>query len=276
MLIPRLIPLLNLDLRDPQRHLIRARLCFEPRQRRVELRLPSWTPGSYLIRDYVRTLEGLQVWQGSRLLETQRLAPATWLLRLEEEGPLEVRYALHAMELSVRTCHLNSDHGVLALAGVALEIDGERVSSTRIRQMLEAGDFAQAENLLGKPYSISGRIAYGQQLGRKLGVPTANVHLRRYRSPLHGVFTVTVKFVDGSVHQGVANVGVRPTVTGDKKPLLEVHLFNFSRKVYGVMIDVIFHTKLRDEKKFNSLDELQTQLQMDIAQAQHFFSHFPV
>ncbi|HEY0891573.1 MAG TPA: riboflavin kinase, partial [Cellvibrio sp.] len=132
-------------------------------------------------------------------------------------------------------------------------------------------DFAHAETLLGKPYSISGRIAYGQQLGRKLGVPTANVHLRRYRSPLHGVFTVTVKFVDGNVHQGVANVGVRPTVTGDRKPLLEVHLFDFSRKVYGAMIDVIFHTKLRDEKKFNSLDELQTQLQTDIAQGQDFF-----
>jgi riboflavin kinase/FMN adenylyltransferase len=80
-----------------------------------------------------------------------------------------------------------------------------------------------------------------------------------------------VKFADGSVHQGVANVGVRPTVTGDKKPLLEVHLFNFSRKVYGAMIDVIFHAKLRDEKKFNSLDELQAQLQMDIAQGQDFF-----
>lgn len=152
-----------------------------------------------------------------------------------------------------------------------LEINSERVSSTRIRQLLELGDFAHVETLLGKPYSISGRIAYGQQLGRKLGVPTANVHLRRYRSPLHGVFAVSVKFLDGSAHQGVANVGVRPTVTGDKKPLLEVHLFDFSRKVYGAMIDVIFHTKLRDEKKFNSLDELQAQLQMDIAQGQDFF-----
>lgn len=154
---------------------------------------------------------------------------------------------------------------------VTLEVAGERVSSTRIRQLLEQGDFAGAEQLLGKPYSINGRIAYGQQLGRKLGVPTANVHLRRYRSPLHGVFTVTVKFAEGNVHKGVANVGVRPTVTGDKKPLLEVHLFDFSRMAYGAMIDVTFHTKLRDEKKFNSLDELQTQLQTDIAQARQFF-----
>jgi riboflavin kinase/FMN adenylyltransferase len=171
---------------------------------------------------------------------------------------------------------IGSERGFGVTDTCTLEINGERVSSTRIRQLLEVGDFAHAEILLGKPYSISGRIAYGQQLGRKLGVPTANVHLRRYRSPLHGVFTVTAKFVDGSAHQGVANVGVRPTVTGDKRPLLEVHLFNFSRKVYGAMIDVIFHTKLRDEKKFNSLDELQAQLQLDITQAQDFFHRHAV
>ncbi len=153
-----------------------------------------------------------------------------------------------------------------------LEVDGVRVSSTRIRQLLEQGDFAGVEKLLGRPYSISGRIVYGQQLGRKLGVPTANVHLRRYKSPLHGVFTVTVTFADGSVHNGVANVGVRPTVNGVKKPLLEVHIFDFSRTVYGAMIDVAFHTKLRDEQKFNSLDELQAQLQTDIAQARQFFA----
>jgi predicted metalloprotease with PDZ domain len=119
-------PLLSLDLREPQQHLIRAELQFTPRHRRLELRLPSWTPGSYLIRDYVRTLEGLQVWQGSRLLPSQRLAPATWLLRLEDDTPLRVRYTIQATELTVRTCHLNSDHGCLALAGVALEIEGER------------------------------------------------------------------------------------------------------------------------------------------------------
>jgi riboflavin kinase/FMN adenylyltransferase len=153
-----------------------------------------------------------------------------------------------------------------------LQVDGERVSSTRIRQLLEQGEFAHAEKLLGRPYEINGRIAYGQQLGRKLGVPTANVHLRRYRSPLHGVFAVTATFSDGCVHQGVANVGVRPTVSGDKKPLLEVHLFEFSRMVYGAMIDVVFHRKLRDEKKFSSLDELQLQLQTDIAQGKEFFA----
>lgn len=153
-----------------------------------------------------------------------------------------------------------------------LEIDGARVSSTRIRQLLEVGDFSQAAQLLGKPYSIHGRVVYGKQLGRQLGVPTANIDLRRYRSPLHGVFAVTAHFADGSVCQGVSNVGVRPTVDGDKKPILEVHLFEFSRTIYGAVIDVIFQHKLRDEQKFNSIDELKAQLHIDIAAAKDFFS----
>jgi riboflavin kinase/FMN adenylyltransferase len=157
---------------------------------------------------------------------------------------------------------------------VTLNIEGERVSSTRVRQCLEAGDFAAAEKLLGKLYSISGRVVYGQQLGRQLGVPTANVHLRRYKSPLQGVFAVTAQ-VEGKMIQGVANIGVRPTVNGDKKLLLEVHLFDFSQKIYGKMIEVIFHKKLRSEKKFASLDELQTQLKKDIDEAKAFFNLYP-
>ena len=153
-----------------------------------------------------------------------------------------------------------------------LEIDGTRVSSTRIRNLLEAGNFAEAEKLLGKPYGIYGRVVYGKQLGRQLGVPTANLDLRRYRSPLHGVFAVTAVFKDGAQVKGVANVGVRPTVNGLKKPLLEVHLFNFSRDIYGAVIDVVFHHKLRDEQKFASLDELKAQLQTDISQAKAFFN----
>lgn len=152
-----------------------------------------------------------------------------------------------------------------------LLLHGERASSTRIRHLLELGEFAQAEELLGRPYSITGRVGYGQQLGRKLGVPTANIHLRRYRSPLHGVFTVTA-ILDSKTYQGVANVGVRPTVGGDKKPILEVHLFNFSTGIYGTSITVFFLRKLRNEQKFASLDELKLQLQIDIAQAKTFFT----
>jgi riboflavin kinase / FMN adenylyltransferase len=178
-------------------------------------------------------------------------------------------------------CDRKGDYALLQAKGAelgfevtdshTLEIDGKRVSSTRIRHLLEAGNFPEAEKLLGKPYGIYGRVVYGKQLGRQLGVPTANVDLRRYRSPLHGVFAVTAIFTDGTHVQGVANIGVRPTVNGLKKPLLEVHLFNFARDIYGVVIDVVFHHKLRDEKKFASLDELKAQLQTDIKDAKAFF-----
>jgi riboflavin kinase/FMN adenylyltransferase len=151
-----------------------------------------------------------------------------------------------------------------------LLLHGERVSSTRIRGLLEQGEFALAEELLGRPYSITGRVTYGQQLGRKLGVPTANIHLRRYRSPLQGVFAVSAQLGERSF-QGVANVGVKPTVNGTGKPVLEVHLFDFSEVIYGSSVAVTFHRKLRDEQKFASLEALQAQLQVDIQQAKRLF-----
>jgi riboflavin kinase/FMN adenylyltransferase len=179
-------------------------------------------------------------------------------------------------------CDRKGDFSLLQDAGKAqgfsvsdtctLLLHGERVSSTRIRSLLEQGEFVLAEELLGRAYSITGRVGYGQQLGRKLGVPTANIHLWRYRSPLHGVFAVTALLADGQGYQGVANVGVRPTVSGDKKPILEVHLFDFSAGIYGTLVEVIFHTKLRNEQKFASLDALKAQLPIDIAQAKQFFT----
>lgn len=152
------------------------------------------------------------------------------------------------------------------------EIEGERVSSTRVRSALAEGDFEKAEALLGKPFCMSGKIVYGQQLGRKLGVPTANVRLRRYRSPLQGVFAVRVTFENGETFQGVANIGTRPSVDGALKPLLEVHLFDFAANVYGKHIQVQFCLKLRNEQKFASLDLLQAQLQQDIVAAKHYFA----
>lgn len=169
-----------------------------------------------------------------------------------------------------------AEYGFAVSDTQTLSIAGERVSSTRIRELLELGDFKQAAKLLGKPYCIHGRVVYGKQLGRQLGVPTANVDLRRYRSPLHGVFAVIAHFKNGNSYQGVANVGVRPTVSGDKKPLLEVHLFDFSSNIYGAVIDVEFQHKLRDEKKFNSLDELKAQLQLDIQQGKTFFTNLSI
>lgn len=166
---------------------------------------------------------------------------------------------------------IGGERGFTVSDTCTLIVDGERVSSTRIRQALEAADFDLAARLLGRPYSISGRVVYGRQLGQQLGVPTANVKLRRYRSPLAGVFAITAQLPDGRHQPGVANVGVRPTVAGSVKPILEVHLLDFSASLYGDLIQVVFHHKLRDEHKFASLDDLRQQLQVDIQQARDYF-----
>ena len=113
-----------------------------------------------------------------------------------------------------------------------LEVDGQRVSSTLVRQILEQGNFERASQLLGKPFTITGRVVYGQQLGRELGFPTANVQLNRYSAPLSGVYAVLVN-IDGAVYQGAANVGLRPTVGDLLKPILEVHLLDFEADLYG-------------------------------------------
>lgn len=158
----------------------------------------------------------------------------------------------------------------------SLLIDEERVSSTRIRQLLENNCFDEAAKLLGKPYTVSGRVVKGNQIGRKLNAPTANVHLHRYRSPLAGVYAVETTLPTGEKVEGVANVGVRPTISGDglqtfSKPILEVHLFDRDDNLYGQHIIVEFKHKMRDEKRFDSLDELTAQIKIDIALAREFF-----
>src|SRR5690606_31951968 len=147
---------------------------------------------------------------------------------------------------------------------------GERISSTRIRQLLEQAQFAEVEQLLGRPYCIGGRVGQGKQLGRTLGIPTANVQLRRYRSPLSGAYVVTAD-VDGRALPAVANVGVRPTVHAGEQPLLEVHILDYDGDLYGQRLQVCFLEKLRDERRFASLEALQAQLQLDIQQARDFF-----
>ena len=151
-----------------------------------------------------------------------------------------------------------------------LEYQGERVSSSRVRKALSDGDFDLAESLLGRPYFIMGRVVYGRQLGRQLGVPTANIRLQRYRSALEGVYSVSVDGLEESAMPGIANIGIRPTV-GGKEPLLEVHLFDYSRDIYGSLISVTFHKKIRDERQFSSIDELKNQIEKDIAHSRGWF-----
>ena len=151
-----------------------------------------------------------------------------------------------------------------------LTFEHGRVSSSRIREALAEGDFDIAEKLLGRQYFIMGRVVYGRQLGRMLGVPTANIRLQRYRAALEGVFAVTVTGL-GEERPGVANIGVRPTVDG-KEPLLEVHIFDFDEDIYGALLTVTVHRKIRDEVKFESLDALKEQIGRDIVATRRWFA----
>jgi riboflavin kinase/FMN adenylyltransferase len=152
----------------------------------------------------------------------------------------------------------------LAEAGIQ-----QRVSSTRVRNALAAGQLQAAKNLLGRAYSISGKVVRGVQLGRKLGFPTANVHMRHERPALTGVYAVKL---DGL--EGVANLGVRPTISGVPKLLLEVHLFDFNGDLYGRHVHVEFFQKIRDEMKFDGLPALSAQIAKDAQVARQFFKDF--
>ena len=155
-----------------------------------------------------------------------------------------------------------------------IEIDGERVSSTLIRQLLEQADFKLVSKLLGRHFAVKGRVFYGQQLGRELGFPTANMQLNRYRAPLSGVYAVLVEVEGFSTRfQGAANVGVRPTVGDLVKPILEVHLIDFDEQIYGRRIKVEFLHKIRNEKEFTSLDDLTVYIRQDINNIRDWFAN---
>lgn len=162
-------------------------------------------------------------------------------------------------------------HGFQVVNMHTFAIEQNRVSSTRIRQALEAGNLMLAQTLLGHPYRMSGRVSHGDKRGRTLGFPTANIHLHRAKVPLTGVYAVQLFGIDGEPYNGVANVGVRPTIKGDDKALLEVHLFNFTGDLYGHYVQVYFLKKLRNEQRFDGLEALQEQIKIDSVNAKQFF-----
>ncbi|HAD30055.1 MAG TPA: bifunctional riboflavin kinase/FAD synthetase [Methylophaga sp.] len=166
---------------------------------------------------------------------------------------------------------VGKQHGFQVVNMHTFAIDDMRVSSTRIREALQDGDLAVAEKLLGRPYRMSGRVAHGDKRGRKMGYPTANIHLHRAKVPLNGVYAVQLYGIDEEPVNGVANIGVRPTISGSDKALLEVHLFDFKRDIYGEHVQVYFLKKLREEQKFASLEQLIEQIHIDSAQAKNFF-----
>jgi len=147
-----------------------------------------------------------------------------------------------------------------------------RVSSTLIRDALGCGDLSKAKQMLGRDYSVCGRVAHGNKRGRTIGFPTANIQMFRRNTPITGVYAVTMTGIADKEIQGVANVGTRPTVDGGKKVILETHLFDFNTEIYGQYVEVFFKYKIRDEVRFQSLNELKTQINKDIIVAKQIFS----
>ena len=163
---------------------------------------------------------------------------------------------------------MGAELGFVAGTIAPVELDGAPVSSTRIRAALQGGDFATAARLLGKPYSIAGRVVHGKQLGRTLGYPTANLRFANKTPALRGIYATRVHGVGTQPWPSVSSFGTRPTVDG-KEPLLEAHLFDFDGDLYGRLIEIEFVARLRDEEKFPDLPTLVAQMDRDAAQARH-------
>ena len=161
-------------------------------------------------------------------------------------------------------------HGFQVVSMHTFNVDGERVSSTRVRAALANGELETAEKLLGRPYRMCGRVAHGDKIGRTIGIPTANIFLHRKRSPLHGIFVVEVFGLDGEPVMGAASIGTRPTV-GGTKTLLEIHLLDFDNHIYGKYLQINFLHKIRDEEKYDTMDALKDRIHLDIQQTREWF-----
>lgn len=168
---------------------------------------------------------------------------------------------------------LAGEFGYAVAPTPTLEVDRERVSSTRIRAALAESDFEAASGLLGRPFEMAGRVQHGQKLGRQLDAPTANIALHRIRSPLQGVYAVSVSGGGLQKAPGVANVGVKPTIGESLEATLEVHVLEGSPDLYGERLTVQFWHKLRDEQKFPSLDALKAGIAADKANARAWLAN---
>ncbi|MDD2989856.1 MAG: bifunctional riboflavin kinase/FAD synthetase [Zoogloea sp.] len=154
--------------------------------------------------------------------------------------------------------------------------EGERVSSSAIREALADGDMPHAARLLGRPYSISGRVMHGDKIGRTIGFPTANIQLKHRSPPLMGIYTVSVEGLADRPWPGVASVGVRPTINDAGRPTLEVHLFDWNTECYGAHLKVNFLAKQRDEERYDTLEALTAQIARDAEQARAHFAQNPL
>jgi riboflavin kinase / FMN adenylyltransferase len=171
--------------------------------------------------------------------------------------------------------NLGQQAGFNVIGVQAVSVNGEVVSSTAIRKAVEEGNLVKATQMLGREYTILGTVVRGEQLGRKLGFPTANLSAHSEQFPPNGVY-VTEARMGGAVHRGVANLGFRPTVAGEKSErLLELHLFDFDREIYGEEMEVRFLRYLRPEQKFADVEALKAQIARDVEQARESFAILP-
>ncbi|MCB6183565.1 bifunctional riboflavin kinase/FAD synthetase [Leeia sp. TBRC 13508] len=169
-----------------------------------------------------------------------------------------------------------AENGLFELSSMTTFLQEEsRVSSTRIRDSLESGRLEDATSMLLRPYRVSGKVVHGNKLGRTIGFPTANIHIKHNRPPLSGIFAVSVDGIDDKPIPGAASFGVRPTVMSNGLPTLEVFLLDFSGNLYGKHVGVRFHHKLRNEEKYPDLDSLVTQINKDVAQVKQYFVQHP-
>ncbi len=257
-------------------------LTFEPHPR--EIFAPQSAPGRLTsLREKLEILRGLGVAHVHVCRFTRdfaALSAENFVRRILVEG-LKARYVLVGDDFRFGA-RRTGDFSLLARMGGefsfqteslhTVEAVGQRASSTVVREALISGDMAMAAQLLGRPYSISGRVVGGDQLGRKIGYPTANIQLKHNKPPLNGIFAVHVQGLEHPDWPGVASLGTRPTVHTNGRPTLEVHLFNFARDLYRQHLRVEFLHKLREEAKFPSMETLIAQIDLDAQQARELLS----
>jgi riboflavin kinase/FMN adenylyltransferase len=258
-----------------------AVMTFEPHPR--ELFAPEQAPARLTsLREKLALLEGCGVEEVFLLHFSRKLAGLTaeeFIERVLVQG-LAVRHLIIGDDFRFGKGRAG-DFGMLQSAGQAhgfdveamhtIEIAGERVSSSAVRDALGTGDLEHAARLLGRPYNIAGRVVHGEKIGRRIGWPTANIQLKRKRVALTGVFAATVSGLDKRHLPGAASLGVRPTLGQGLRPALEVHLFDFDQQIYGAHVTVHLLHKLRDEMKFASFDELTAQIARDVAATKEYF-----
>ena len=165
----------------------------------------------------------------------------------------------------------SAEAGFEVIETAAYERNGQRISSTFIREQLANDDFGLVEQLLGRPFSMKGEVEHGQQMGTDLGFPTCNLNPGRRKIPLNGVFACEVRLGD-RYHQAAVNIGYRPTITEEGSALLEAHILDFDEDLYGKTIEIIFRQKLREELKFDGLEALKQQMSVDVQQVREVFN----